>query len=79
MSKISNITIEKIRQICAENKYIAVRYRDNVVVGINCKLAFLKSKENIKNQYTPFYSWYAIDFQEYISTKVPYFKTPNPQ
>lgn len=72
MPKIKNITVNQLRDICAKNKYIAARYRDNSVIGINCKVAFFKSLANKPNIETIFYSFRSIDFQEYISIKAPF-------
>jgi hypothetical protein len=73
MSKIKNLTVNQLKDICAKNKYIAARYRDNSVIGLNCKVAFFKSLSNKPNIETAFYSFRAIDFQEYISIKAPFF------
>ena len=68
-----NLTVDQLRQACANNRFIAARYSDNTVIGINCGIAKIKSTINKPNLETDFTSYYPIDFQEYISIKAPYF------
>jgi hypothetical protein len=53
--------------------YIAVRYDDGDVVGMNCSVAKLSSKRfPMDDQKTRIIGFYPIDFHEYIRIKTPF-------
>jgi hypothetical protein len=75
--KIKSLTVKKLHQICSQNKYILLRERGGILVGVNCKVSpigFKKFKGNI-NVPTNFVSYFPCSFHEYISNKIP-FLTP---
>jgi hypothetical protein len=70
------LTVETLIKACKNNKYIAIRHKDNSLVGINCGIASLKSTQ-LKNQNrlknkTNITGYKIINFQEYITLKKPF-------
>ncbi len=70
---MKNLTVSQLRKICKANRFIAIRYSsNNMAVGINCKTAFMLQNKNKPNIETQIMSYYPIDFNEYISIKIPF-------
>jgi len=70
---MKNLTVSQLRKICKANRFIAVRCcTDNSVIGINCKVENLQRFKNLQEYETQFYAYYPIDFNEYISIKLPF-------
>jgi len=73
---MKNITIKKLYEICQDNKYIALRFGDNYLMGVNCSVAKIlnpsKDIKEIGNKETQFYSFRPISFMEYIRIKRPF-------
>ena len=79
MTKIYNtedrrLLISQLFKICSENEYIAARFSNNEVVGINCKIANLSrfNHKRAQNKESRIISCKPINFQQYISIKKPF-------
>lgn len=66
-----NITKKQLYWICHNYKFIILRYNDNTVMAINCKIAKLKQFDKVMNDNseTAFISWRTCEFSEYIHFK----------
>jgi len=71
-----NLTREKLYKILQENKFIAVRWCDGFVAGINCSIAIhAANKYKIDKTRTALIGFYPISFHEYVRIKIPFIKT----
>lgn len=63
------LTVNQLRQVCANNKYIALIHKEGFAVGMNCKLASTAKMKSKLDKPTKFIAYHPISFQEYISKK----------
>ena len=70
-SNMKTLTKKQLYEACLKHKYLAVRYTDNDVKGINTRILRLKKFKNyaFDDKETNVISSRPIDFQEYISIK----------
>lgn len=56
-----------------QNKYLLVRFDDNELVGINCKVALISAKQKNPDlqKLSSIVSYRNCDLQEYITYKIP--------
>ena len=66
------MTIKQISDVCKLYSYIALRNESGYLMGINCKIAFLKSNKGEPETETEFISYIPISFSEYINIKHPF-------
>lgn len=66
------LTLNTVREIGRNHKYIAVRKKSGAVAGINCGIFSLSKFLNIPDKETWVESYYPISFNEYISIKVTF-------
>jgi len=66
------MTQTQLQKACKEHKYLALRYRDGCVIGLNCKVANVKKDEVKPGHYTRIVSVEPISFMKYISIKTPF-------
>ena len=73
MEKIYFITVGRLKKICKENNFIALREGDLSKRYINCKIVFLSRFKNYNdNDNTVFISYYQTTFMDYITNKFPF-------
>jgi len=67
-----------VETVLPNHKYIAVRRKNGLRAGVNCKYVLLRLKKEIPlnhnydlNGVTDLISWSPIQLQEYISIKLP--------
>lgn len=65
------LTRKQLYKALNKNKYLAVRYCDGDLVGINCGIVRLERFNNFKedNTKTNIVGFYPITFQEYLTIK----------
>jgi hypothetical protein len=69
-----NLTVKTIKDACRANKYIALRFQNGEVMGVNCMMAFLERfKNEPPEKITIFQSYNPISFSEYIRVKHGYY------
>lgn len=76
---IKCLTVNQIIKACDNNNYIAARFKNNDVIGINCRIAVLstikeKNAHRLNNK-TNYISYKPISFSEYIRIKYPFIST----
>ena len=73
---MEKLTVAQLANACKKNKYLAARYVDNDVIGINCGIANLsKIKKDLKkreNNITNYVSFRPVTFMEYLSIKTKF-------
>jgi len=71
---MERLTFKKLKNICNENKFIALRYYySDRVIGFNCAVLKLGMyKKTPPSKKTRFVSYQPISFGEYIRIKVPF-------
>ena len=73
---METLTVSQLIKACNNNRFIAVRYTDNSLVGINCGIVKIKSiqlkNEGRLNNKTNYISYKPIDFHTYINLKTPF-------
>jgi hypothetical protein len=64
----------QLKKICDQNRFLALRYDDGSLMGVNCKVASLLDNKGkvIDHSLTNFVSAIPISFQEYITLKRPF-------
>lgn len=71
---MQHLTMTEIRKACENNKFLQLRYNDNTVVGINCRIMGLSKIKHKDTFITDFVSFYPINFNQYLSIKVPFIR-----
>ena len=73
---MKTLTVKQLIKACENNKYIACRKLNNQLIGVNCKIVYLKSirqkNENSLQNLTNYISFKPINFSEYIRLKTPF-------
>ena len=71
---MSNLTNFQLIKVFSENKYVLIRFSDNDIVGINCKIGLISAKKNNPdlNKPSQVMSFRACEIQEYITNKIPF-------
>jgi hypothetical protein len=68
-----NMTRIQLQKALSHHNYIAARWSDGDVTGINCRAALLSLKKcAINDQPSSIIGFYPISFQEYIRIKIPF-------
>lgn len=72
------ITVDKLIDICiravSEGKYLLMREYDNSLVGYNPSLVNIRKIRKDYGKQSKFISWRFVDFNTYVSYKVPFIK-----
>ena len=74
MSKIKNLTVERLYKACKANRFILARDRFGLITGFNCMIADMAMIKNNPDpkQETGFISYMPCDFMTYINYKIPF-------
>lgn len=68
---MSTLTRKQLHKVVSENDYIAARWSDGDLTGINCKIT-RRIKTTMDDTPTRIVSYFPISFQHYITIKIPY-------
>jgi hypothetical protein len=69
------MTRKQLHKALSYHTYIAARWTDGVVTGINCRIAnriAVKTYRSLDETETSIVGFYPVSFQEYIRIKTPY-------
>lgn len=72
------LTREQVYKAVIGNNYIAIRWTDGDVTGVNCRVGMLAARDkSMDDTPTSIIGYFPITFQEYIRIKTPYMKSKN--
>jgi hypothetical protein len=70
---MKSLTILQLKKAMKQYDFILLRYRDNSLCGVNCKmLKFLIKKPHSDNSFTNYISFIPCNFNQYITNKIPF-------
>jgi len=75
---MKNLTAQQLYDACRNHQFLVLRYaKDNSVIAVNCKIIRSNYLDKFKTseQTTKFISYFPCGFMEYISKKVPFYRS----